>query len=270
MNLKNILSRRNRILLSELVRTDFKLRYQESALGYLWSVLSPLLLFAILYIVFDKFLGIGRGIEHFAVYLLVGVVLWRFFTEATNNGMKTIVQRGSLIRKINFPKYIIVISGTISSLINLAINMGVVLVFVLINGVELSWQAVLIVPLIIELYVFALAIAFLLSAVNVKFRDVSYLWDVFIQAAFYATPIIYPLTIVADMSATVAQILLVNPVAQVIQEARYFLVTTDSMTMWQLTDSFMIQTIPYAIILIVGIAGAWYFKVSQGKFAEEI
>lgn len=270
MKIANIVSRRNRILLAELVRTDFKLRYQASTLGYLWSILSPLLLFAILYVVFDKFLGVGQGIEHFAVYLLVGIVLWRFFTEATNNGLKAIVQRGSLIRKINFPKYIIVISGTVSSLINLGLNLLVVVFFMVINGVDLSWQALMIFPLIIELYIFALALAFFLSAVNVKFRDVSYLWDVFLQAAFYATPIIYPLTIVANKSELAAQLLLFSPVAQVIQDVRYFLITHDSVTMSQLTDSLPMILVPFIIIVAIGALGAWYFKTSQGKFAEEV
>lgn len=270
MNLSNIFSRKNRILLGELIRTDFKLRYQASTLGYLWSILSPLLLFAILYVVFDKFLGLGRNIEHFPVYLLTGIILWRFFQEATNNGLKAIVQRGSLIRKINFPKYIIVISGTVSSLINLGLNLLVVLLFIIINGVNLSWGALWIFPLILELYVFALAIAFLLAAVNVRFRDVGYLWDVFLQAAFYATPIIYPLSMVANKSEFAAQLLLTSPVAQVIQEVRYNLITHDAATMPQLTDSLVWRIIPFMVILAVAILGVWYFKRSQGKFAEEI
>lgn len=270
MNLSNIVSRKNRILLAELIRTDFKIRYQASTLGYLWSILSPLLLFAILYIVFDRFLGLGRDIEHFPVYLLTGIVLWRFFSEATNNGLKSIVQRGSLIRKINFPKYIIVISGTISSLINLGINLLVVLVFLFINGVNLTWQALWIFPLIFELYIFALAIAFLLAAVNVKFRDIGYLWDVFLQAAFYATPIIYPLSMVLSQSELAAKVLLLSPVAQVIQDTRYNLITHDTTTMTQLTDSGVWIFTPYIIIAAVALLGAWYFKRSQGRFAEEV
>lgn len=271
MKLSNIFSRRNRILLAELVRTDFKLRYQASALGYLWSILNPLLLFAILYVVFDNFLGIGRGVEHFAVYLLLGIVLWRFFVEATNNGLKAIVARGSLIRKINFPRYIIVISGTISSLINLLINMGVVFVFVLINDVELSWMALLILPLILQLYLFALAIAFFLAAVNVRFRDISYLWEVFIQAAFYATPIIYPLSLVVSQSQLAAQILILNPVAQVIQDARQVIVTDDSLTIWELfQDTIWFAFIPFVIIIVMGIISAAYFKRHSSKFAEYV
>src|SRR4051812_30765440 len=153
MKFSNILSRRNRILLRELVITDFKMRYQGSVLGYLWSLLKPLLLFAILYIVFVKFLRIGGDIEHFPVYLLLGVVLWSFFTEATMQGMQAIVGRGDLIRKINFPKYIIVVAGTLSALINLLLNLLVVLVFVLINGVDIQWTILLLPLNILELYI---------------------------------------------------------------------------------------------------------------------
>lgn len=270
INLKSIFSRKNRILLNELVRTDFKLRYQDSALGYVWSVLSPLMLFAILYLVFDKFLGIGRNIEHYPIYLLTGIVLWRFFTEATNSGLRAIVQRGGLIRKINFPKYIIVISGTISSFINLGINFLVVFLFMIINGVEFSWNMLLIIPLVIELYIFALAISFFLSAVNVKLRDTGYLWDVFLQAAFYATPIIYPLNMIAEKSELVAQILLINPAAQIIQDIRHFLVTDTTITMTSMTSDPVFVLAPFAVIAVIGVIGYWYFKKSQASFAEEV
>ena len=270
MKFSNIYSRRNRILLAELIRTDFKLRYQASALGYLWSVLNPLLLFSILYIVFEKFLGIGRDIEHFPVYLLLGIVLWRFFTEATNNGLRSIVQRGSLIRKINFPKYIIVISGTISSLINLGLNLLVVALFMVINGVAVDWQALLIIPLIIELYVFALAIAFFLAAANVKLRDVGYIWDVFLQAAFYAIPIIYPITMVVDKSLLAAQALILNPVAQIIQDARFVLVTDDSVTASELFNGGWQVLIPYTIIALSIVCASLYFRSNSKRFAEDV
>lgn len=269
MKLTNITSKKNKTLLKELVATDFKLRYQGSILGYAWSILKPLFLFAILYLVFDKFLGLGRTIEHFPVYLLIGVVLWNFFAEATNLGLQSIINRGDLIRKINFPKYIIVISGTISSLINLAINLAVVCIFAVINGVEFSWTMFLVIPLVIELYIFALAIAFLLSALNVKFRDTSYLWEIFMQAAFYATPILYPLQMVFSQWPEAAKILMLNPVAQVIQDIREVFVTTDTLTIWDLIHDWKV-VIPFAIILTTLIVGSIYFKRKSKYFAEEI
>ena len=269
MKLGNILSDRNRILLRELIVTDFKLRYQGSVLGYAWSVLKPLFLFAILYLVFDKFLGLGAGIQHFPVYLLLGIVLWTFFTEATIQGLQSIVSRGDLIRKISFPKYIIVISSSISALINLAINLGVVLVFCFFNGVELKLSSLLLIPLIIELYIFALAIAFLLSAINAKYRDIGYLWDIFLQGAFYATPIIYPLQMVMDRAPGAAQWLMLSPIAQVLQDARYVLITEDAVRTAYFWSGW-VAYIPFIVIIVVAIVGALYFKKAQKYFAEDI
>jgi ABC-2 type transport system permease protein len=270
MKLSNIFSRRNRILLRELVITDFKLRYQGSVLGVLWSVLKPLFLFAILYVVFDRFLKLGRDIEHFPVYLLLGIVLWSFFTEATIQGLQSIVSRGDLIRKINFPKYIIVVSSTVSAFINLGINLLVVFVFMLLNGVDLQWHAFLAFPLILELYVLALAIAFLLSSINVKLRDVGYLWEILLQAAFYATPIIYPLQMVVLQSEWAARLLLLNPVAQIIQDMRYVLVTEQTLTLWNFVEKGWNHVIPFVIILIISVLAAIYFKKNSKKFAEQL
>lgn len=269
MKLSNIFSRRNRILLRELVVTDFKLRYQGSVLGYAWSLLKPLFLFAILYVVFDRFLQLGRDIEHFPVYLLLGIVLWGFFTEATNNGLQSIISRGDLIRKINFPKYIIVVSGTISSLINLAINLVVVLVFILFNQVSLSWEALLIIPLIIELYVLALALAFFLAALNVKFRDIGYLWEIFLQAAFYATPILYPMAMVMEQSMSAAKLIMLNPVAQIIQDSRYVLVTHDSVRIYDIVQGWKVA-IPFTLVVVLIALAAYYFRKNSKKFAELI
>lgn len=269
MKLSNILSRRNRILLRELVVTDFKLRYQGSVLGYAWSILKPLFLFAILYLVFEKFLRLGRDIENFPVYLLLGIVLWTFFAEATNLGLQSIIGRGDLIRKINFPKYIIVVSGTVSSLINLAFNLLVVFIFILFSGVELSLQSLLIIPLIVELYIFALGLAFFLAALNVKLRDIGYLWEIFMQAAFYATPVLYPLQMVYTQWPEAAKLLLLNPVAQVIQDARYVLVTHDTLTVWNLFGNWK-EFLPFIIIAITLVLAVYYFRKHSKYFAEEI
>lgn len=269
MKISNIFSRPNRILLQELIVTDFKLRYQGSILGFLWSILKPLFLFAILYVVFGHFLRVGGDIEHFSVYLLLGIVLWTFFTEATNQGLQSIVNRGDLIRKINFPKYIIIISGTTSALINLFFNLIVVLFFIVINGVQIHLN-VLFLPLIIfELYIFALALAFFLSAFNVKFRDIGYLWEVVLQAAFYATPVLYPISLVVDKSHQIAEIMLMSPVAQAIQDARYVVVTRETTTFWDLVSGWQVA-IPFTIVIISILCAALYFRKSSKYFAEYV
>lgn len=270
MSIGQIFSHKNRILLRELVITDFKLRYQGSVLGYIWSLLKPLLLFLILYLVFVRFLRFGSDIEHFPVYLLLGIVLWGFFTEATVQGMNSIIGRGDMIRKINFPKYIIVISSTISALINLLINLLVVFVFILINGVDIK-STILFLPFnILELYILALAIAFLLSAVMVKYRDIGYVWEVLLQGAFYATPIIYPLSIVMTHSPMAGKILLLNPVAQIIQDARYNLITHQTATTATLIENPLVRSIPYLTIAALIVMAGYYFRKSSKYFAENI
>jgi len=250
--------------------TDFKLRYQGSVLGYLWSLLKPLMLFAILYVVFVKFFKLGTAIEHYPVYLLLGIVMWTFFTEATSQGMAAIVGRGDLIRKINFPKYIIVISGTISALINLLLNLIVVFFFMIFNGVGLHLTLLLLPINILELYILALAIAFLLSAIYVKYRDISHIWEVVLQGAFYATPILYPVSMVVAFSPIAAKILMINPVAQTIQDARYNAITHHAVTASSIVGHTLIILIPYGIVIMLIVFASWYFKKSQKYFAENV
>jgi len=258
------------ILLKELVRTDFKLRYQGSFLGYLWSLLKPLFMFAILYLVFGVFFKAGTGIPHYPVYLLLGILLWNYFTEVTNSGVSSIVGRGDLLRKLNFPKYVIVLAGSLSALINLIINFIILGVFMIVNGVDLHWSSLLAIFPLIELFAFSLGMAFLLSTLYVRFRDISYIWEIIMQAAFYLTPILYPITLVIAKSALVAKILMLSPVAQIIQDSRYLLITHDTITFEQLFKNPAYRLIPIAITIIFAGLAAWYFRRQSPKFAEEI
>jgi ABC-2 type transport system permease protein len=258
------------ILLRQLVATDFKLRYQSSALGYAWSLVRPLALFAILLTVFGLVLKIGSTIPHYPIYLLLGIVLWNFFAEATNSGLQSIVGRGELIRKLSFPRYIIVVSGTVSALINLGISMIVVLAFMFFSGVGLRLAAVLFLPLVVELYLVALAVAFFLSALYVKYRDITYIWELIMQAAFYATPIIYPLAAVVKKSKLIAKLMLLNPMAQIIQDARYVLVSKETVTMSSLTHNWLLLVAPVIIVLITVAAATLYFRKSSKYFAENV
>ncbi len=269
MKIPQFWNKRNRVLLQELTKTDFKLRYQGSALGYLWALLRPLLLFAILYIVFAQLLRFGNDIPHYPVYLLLGTVLWSFFTECTNQGIQAIITRGDLIRKISFPKYIITVSATLTAVINVCINLVVVVIFALINGVTPSWSWLLVPLLLLELYLFALGIALLLGSINVKYRDISSIWEVFLQALFYAVPIIYPVSMVASTSMLAARVLLLNPIAQVIQDARWSLITDTSVTNLGLNGPWG-QVFAILLALSVFIIGALIFRRKSRFFAEEI
>jgi len=249
-----------------MVSTDFKVRYQNSVLGYMWSLLKPLFLFAILYIVFTYIIPLGKGIDHYPVYLLTGIVMWNFFVESTMIGASSIVARGDLIRKIRIPRYLVVMSSSLSALINLGLSLIVVFIFALFNGVMPTPSWLLIIPIIVELFVFAMGMSFLLSALYVKFRDITYIWEICLQAGFYATPIIYSLKSVPEQYQ---KWFFMNPMAQIIQDARYVIVTNTSITVWSIIHS-AVAFVPFLVIAVIAVAGGLYFKRRSKYFAEDI
>ncbi len=264
----DIFSKKNRILLKELIKTDFKLRYQGSMIGYLWSILKPLMLFAIMYVVFIHFLRLGGDVPHFPVALLLGNVIWSFFAEATNMGMVSIVTRGDLLRKLNFSKEIIVLSSVFGAAINFSINLIVVLIFSLFNGVEFTWTVIVALPLFLELFMLATGVAFILSTLFVRFRDLAQIWEVVMQAGMYATPIIYSLSFVMDKSLLAAKLIMLNPLAQIIQDMRYFVIDRANIPVWQVIQHKAIVLIPYLIPIIIFVIGTAVFKKHSKKFAE--
>lgn len=257
---------RNRAILREMVSTDFKIRYQGSALGYLWSLLKPLFLFAILYVVFTFIIPLGKDVEHFAVYLIIGVVLWNFFNEATTIGAGAVVAKGDLMRKISIPRYLVVMASSLSALINLGLSLIVVFAFALLNGIVPSLQWLLIIPIALELFIFALGVSFFLSAAFVKYRDITYIWEVILQAGFYASAIIYPLSKVPE---EFHKWFFLNPMVQIIQDARHAIATDTAITIWD-TVSFPYTFIPFVIIGAIGVIGWIYFKKKSKYFAEDI
>ena len=151
------------IILKQMVVTDFQLRYQGSALGYAWSLLKPLFMFAILYGVFGFVLKTGGSVDNFPVYLLLGILLWNFFAEVTTISVGAIVGKGDIIRKLNFPKFVLILSGVFSAMINLGISFIVMIVFMAISHVHISNLAFLFPLLIIELVIFAFSIGLILN-----------------------------------------------------------------------------------------------------------
>lgn len=255
------------IILREMVVTDFKLRYQGSFLGYLWSLLKPLAMFSILYVVFVKFLKFGGGIPYYPVYLLLGIVIWGFFSEATSQGMVSLFSRADLLRKINFPRYVVVLSTFFSALINLCFNFIVVFVFMAALRVPLR-STILWMPLLfLELLALAISIAFFLSALYIRFKDLTHIWEVGLQGAFYATPILYPLSLVP---VNWGRLLVLSPAAQIIQDVRYALITDKTQTISQLYGSPWVRLIPVGITVVLVVASVRYFRRQARYFAEEV
>ncbi len=251
------------ILLRQLVITDFKLRYQGSVLGYVWSLLKPLALFSILYVVFVRFLRFGVG----PVPLFLGIVLWTYFAEVTLQGIGSIVGRGDLLRKLNFPRYVIVLSTAFSALINLFLNLVVVGIFMVFTHTALRLDALLLPLLILEIFVLSVSLAFYLSALFVRFRDLSHIWELVLQAGFYMTPIIYTLNFIP---AKYAKYLILNPLAQIIQDSRYVLLDPTSQTISTFYPNPLVRLVPLGIVLVTALVSVSYFRRRSRFFAEEV
>lgn len=257
------------IVLKELVKTDFKLRYQGSILGMAWSVVKPLMLFGVMYMVFVQFLKFSDGTPTFTISLLCGTCLWSFFSEATSVGMQSIVGRGDLLRKVHFPNYIIVASTTMGSLISLGINLIVVIVFGFFSNAQYTWHVLLVPFNVAQLYLLALACALILSTMYVYFHDVAHIWEVVLQAMFYSIPIIYPLSMVSNRYPVIAKLMLMNPAAQAIMDIRHNLVAPDYVpTVWTMIANPFIALLPYLMTVVLLVIGIHVFRKHSRKFAE--
>nr|WP_217625491.1 ABC transporter permease [Bifidobacterium colobi] len=258
------------VVFKELVKTNFKLRYQGSFLGVLWSVLQPLMLFAVMYVVFVKFLKFSDGTPTFPISLLCGTCLWQFFAESTGMGMRSIVDRGDLLRKIHFPNYIIVASTTMGSMISLAINLAVVILFGTFAHAHYTWRVLLVIPSIIQLYALSLGVALLLGSLYVYFRDIGHIWEVLLQALFYATPIIYPISMVIDRGyGWAAKVMMLMPATQTIMDIRHNLISPEYVpTVWQMVNNKWLCLLPYVASVFILWLGIHVFRKYSAKFAE--
>lgn len=257
---------KNRAILREMISTDFKIRYQGSVLGYFWSLLKPLFMFLILYVVFTYVIPLGKSVPHYAVQLFIGVILWNFLNEATMTGLNAITSSGDIIRKISIPRYLVVVASSVSALISLSLNLIVLFVFIMFDHVTLRFDALGLILIILEVFVFAQSLAFFLAAANVKYRDVQYIWELILQAGFYATPIIY---MASKIPEEYRSYFMLNPMAQMIQDARWFLVDESAVTIWK-QIGILPAFIPLAIVGFTAVIASVYFKKRSSTFAEDI
>ena len=260
------------VVLRGLVKTDFRLRYQGSFLGIAWSVLKPLMMFCVMYVVFGKFLRMSDGTPTYPVVLLLGISSWQFVTESAGVGLRSVVDRGDLLRKIHFPNYIVVVSATMGALISYAINLVVVLIFALFARVQFTWRVVLLPLNIIELYAVTLGLTLIMATMYVYFRDIAHIWDVLQQLIFYAMPIIYPLSYVTNQGgllATLARMELLNPIAQSIQDIRHnFIAPETQPTVWNQFNNWGVRLFPVALTVVILALGIYLFRRNSKRFAE--
>ena len=249
-----------------LATTDFKLRYFGSALGYVWSLVRPLLFFAVLYIVFTKLFHAGRGVRHYPVYLLTAIMMWTFFLETTIGSVQCLLTREGLLRKMRFPRLVIPLSVGLTAMFNLAINFVVVIGFALASGVEprLTWLELPV--LVLLLAVLAVGIGMLLSVLYVRFRDIQPIWDVTVQVLFYCSPIIYT----AIQYKGLVRPAMANPIAAILTQMQHAFVDPGAHDVATVIGGSIRLVIPLGIIAGVFALGLWFFNREAPRIAENL
>lgn len=262
--------RRSLDLAVMLAYTDWKLRFFGSVLGYFWSLLRPLMLFAVLYVVFSQIVDVGGTVEDYPVQLLIGVILFTFWGEITGGSVASVVERESLVRKIAFPRAVIPLSIALGAAFNLFLNLITFGVFLALAGVEPRWTWLLVPLPLLFLMLFAVGVALMLSSLYVSFRDVQPIWDVVVQALFYATPVIYPIEVLADKYETASHIALMNPIATVIQETRYLVLGGETPSAAAAIGDDVLLVIPLILVVVAVGLGYVIFDRLAPRVAERL
>lgn len=247
--------------------TEFKKTYFETALGYLWSLVRPLMLFAVLLFVFTQIFRIGSQVENYPVLLLLNIVVFGFFQEATLAAVNSVVSREGIVRKTQFPRLVIPLSVVLTSLFNLCLNLIAVLVFLLAFRVEPTWTWLLFpVPLLL-LTVITTAVSMIVSVLYVRFRDVAIIWSVMATVLFYATPVLYPIEAVPDQYGPLIRL---NPLTPIFEQMRTWVVDPSAPGALSAAGGWL-QLLP-AIAIFFSVCGiaVWLFNREAPRIAEEL
>jgi ABC-2 type transport system permease protein len=259
--------RRAADLLYLIAVTEFRRSYLGTALGYVWSLARPLLLFGVLLLVFTKAFNLGERVNEYPVLLLFNIVLFGFFQEATVMAVGSIVAQEPVVRKTQFPRVVIPLAVVLTALFNLGMNLVVVFVFILAAGVDPTWTWLLFPVVAALLAVFTTAVAMAVSALNPRFRDTGIIWSVAVTALFYATPVLYPIELVGG---TLGRLLALNPLAPLFELARKWVIDPEAPGPAAAAGGAVWLLIPAALFVAVCAFGIWIFNREAPRIAEEL
>lgn len=253
-----------------LAKSEWKLRFFGSVLGYVWSLLRPLLLFGILYFVFSVVVHVDAGVQHYPVMLLLGIVLFSLFSETTGTSVTSLVDRETLVRKVAFPRLAIPLSVALLASMNLLLNLVTVAIFVGAGGVSPRWSWFALVLPLLGVLLLSMGVGMLLSALYVPYRDMRPIWDVIAQALFYATPILWPVQSLAGHAAWLSKAVMANPLAVLIQEARRLLLGPSVPSPVDIAGGWAWMLVPATITAVLVVLGFVVFDRMAPHVAEDL
>jgi ABC-2 type transport system permease protein len=258
-----------------LARTEFKLRFFGSVLGYVWTLVRPLMLFGVMLFVFTDILNINKGnpTPHYPEYLLESLILFTYFQETTSGAVPSLVGRENLLRRVRFPRLVVPLSVALFCLFNLCMNLVVVFIFILASGVEPRWSWLELIPLVGLLVIFATGVGMLLSALYVRFRDVQPIWEVVLQLTYYGAPILYTVQTAANhhfLNIPFSRILVLNPLGAIFTQARKALLQPSAPSAARALGGDVRLLIPLGIVAGLFALGLWYFNREAPLISEKL
>jgi ABC-2 type transport system permease protein len=289
-----------RQLTLELAISQFKLRYTQSVLGYVWSLLKPAMLFGVTYFIFVDLFKINDGTQFYGMQVLLGIVVWTFFAECTGSSMGAIAGSAGLIRKAYFPRSIVVIAASLSSLFTFLINMLIVFaIAVLLHQIDIGLRMLIVIPLLLELYVLALGLSLFLASLHVQFHDVGHLWDVLLQVLFYGSGVMFSLTYVLQRLhyalavgvktpspprlTWIIELMTANPITQIIEDLRHALLAPEAPwtelvvtghlvadRQYAAVNAPWLLPVPFLVVIAIFICGSLIFRARARYFAENL
>ncbi len=246
--------RQYQFLFEELIKRDFKKKYKRTILGMLWSILSPLLTLLVMRLVFTQFFG--RATPHYTTYLFCGNLIFSYFSEASSQGMTSLMGNAGIFTKVNIPKYLFLFSKNIQALINFGLTLCVFFIFCVIDRISFTWKLIFLLYPIICLLLFNIGVGLILSALFVFFRDIQYLWSVFTMLLMYMSAVFYTID---NYNPVVRNLFLLNPIYLFIRYFRKIVIETTVPTIW----FHMLMLID--VIIVLGI-GCWIYKKYNTRF----
>ncbi len=245
-------------LIKAFTISDLKVKYKNSVLGYLWSLLNPLLMLLTLYLVFSMIAKFD--IPFYVLYILLGIIIWNFFSEATNGSMQSLIEKAGLMKKFNFPKETIIISSCLVAFITFILNLFIFFLFMLILHVPFTFKLFLLPFYLIQLFILVLGLSFFLSVLNVKFRDITHIWSFVLLIGFFATPIVYPLDIIPFH---LLKYYLLNPLARMIIDIRFI-------TLYDFIPDPRNFIITFLVSIIIFAVGYYVFNKRKKLLVEQL
>jgi ABC-2 type transport system permease protein len=259
--------RRSLDLLYLIAVTEFKKTYFGTALGYLWSLARPLMLFGVLLAVFTQVFRLGSLVPHYEVLLLFNIVLFGFFQEATLTAVHSIVNQEGVVRKTQFPRLVIPLAVVLTSAFNLGLNLIVVFLFILAFGVDPTWTWLLFPVVLALLFTLTTAVSLIISSLYPRFRDMSIIWTVLATVLFYGSPLLYPIEVVPD---TLRDFLLINPLTPLFELARVWVIDPGAPGPVEAAGGIDGLVAPIAIYAAVCVLAVWVFNREAPRIAEQL